>query len=357
MMLGRPRRVRVRRLVLNVRLKRDRRGPGGPFRHLPGCDMKLFDRRYARPLSHFAPLPVRRGWKAVTAFFGRDDFSYVGLAPGDPARVAAEVPLPDPDPTPRPVNPDAEVRVCLHLHYPDLWPEFETVLKAWMPKQHDREPPSWGLIVTLTPGAASVLGDIGKAFPGARALVTENRGRDIGPFFELMHSGALDGAKAICKLHGKRSVSDKRPQLLGELWRRSATRSLLGQSAAIIDAMTRDAPLCVAAGPTHLLAPSARISEKSAWAGRRAHIEQWSETIGLPNPRIRFFAGSMFWLASPCIDQLKKLNLSLKDFEPETDLTIHSTTYTGERIFLIAAERSGGPIALLSPNGRIASFE
>src|SRR5687767_4356435 len=54
----------------------------------------------------------------------------LSLAPGDaPRRFLDRTSWPCRDPRPREVVPEAEVRVVLHLHYHELWPEFEAILK------------------------------------------------------------------------------------------------------------------------------------------------------------------------------------------------------------------------------------
>lgn len=297
---------------------------------------------------------VKRSYRIVQKNLGRDDFYYVGLAPGDPARKVAEAPLPNLAPVPVRVDVSASVRICLHLHYSDLWPEFETLLKTFMPHSEDGVRPAWGLIVTLTPAAAAVGPDITRAFPGARIEILENRGRDIGPFFEMLRRGAFCGARAVCKLHGKRSLSDGRPLLLGELWRRSAVLSLLSKQADMVKVLTGQESNCAAAGPEHLFAPSPRISEQSAWGGRQEELKTWSIKLGVSNPTIQFFAGSMLWMGERCLDGLQRIGLSLSDFEPEEKMTTNGPTYSGERIFLMPTQITRGRVALLSPNGEIS---
>jgi lipopolysaccharide biosynthesis protein len=300
------------------------------------------------------PKWTRKLKKHAYRVFGYDDFWYLALTPDTPARKSAEAPLPVLEPSPHPVDRHSSVRISLHLHYPELWDEFEALLKASMPKPKNSTCGRWGLFVTLTPNAANILPEISRAFPGAVVEVLENRGRDIGPFFELLSRGAFDGAEAVCKLHGKRSLSERRPQLLGEVWRRSAVRSLLGEPEAVIKALSGPDPLFLAAGPGHLFAPSKRISETSAWGGLRSEIEEWSARMSLPDPEIRFFAGSMLWLGGTCLTKLRHLGLCLDSFEPESALSLYGPTYTGERIFLMPVQLLKGRIGLLSPDGKIS---
>jgi len=51
---------------------------------------------------------------------------------------------------------------------------------------------------------------------GLAVVVSENRGRDVGPFIGVHRTHMLDGYDAVLKLHGKKSLYDTGR---GTLWR------------------------------------------------------------------------------------------------------------------------------------------
>lgn len=289
------------------------------------------------------PKPVRRARSALWHAAGRDDLYYLNLAPRDQARrVLQALPAIATTKEVHYVDPSAGIRVVIHLHYGELWSEIAAMLGTVRG--------FWGLFVTLTPSAAGLEGDICKAFPGAVVRKVENRGRDIGPFFELLRSGALDGARAVCKLHGKRSLSDGRPALTGEVWRRSAFSVLLGRTTDVYR-LFGERPDVGAAGPAHLLLPSRRFAERKAWRAVEPLFDALSHRIGLDAPALEFFAGSMLWLSAPALAKLKQLDLGQADFEDEANYSEPSFAHAAERIFLPAVRAAGLSVGVIPANG------
>lgn len=289
------------------------------------------------------PELASRARRAIWHAAGRDDLYYLNLAVRDPARRALGAwPVTLSGSEVRSVAPGAATRFVVHLHYGELWPEIAAILRT--------VPGVWGLVVTLTPQAARRGDDIHTAFPGAVVREVENRGRDIGPFFELLRSGALDGARAVCKLHGKRSLSDGRPALTGEIWRRSAMTVLVGRTEDVVRTFD-ERPDMGAAGPAHLLLPSRRLPERKAWRGAVPLCATLSRRTGLERPSLEFFAGSMLWLSAPALEKLKQLSLAQADFEDEGSLSEPSLAHAGERIFLPAVRAAGLSVGLIPAEG------
>lgn len=238
-----------------------------------------------------------------------------------------------PDNSPRPVFPEAPIRIVLHLHYPDLWLEFQRLLQE--------QPGPFGLIATLTPASAHLTHDIQEAFPGAIVRVLPNRGRDIGPFFEILAGGLLDGATLVCKIHGKRSVARSRITEVGERWRRSALLALLGHGrlAAVTGQFDLDSSIGLA-GPEHLLLPNDRFPSTHpwAWGNVREEVGALAARLGLQEPKLCLFAGSMLWLRAEVLERLKALELSQDAFPDEAAYTEFTLAHACERIFAPAAE-------------------
>ena len=64
---------------------------------------------------------------------------------------------------------------------------------------------------------------IAARFPRARILRYPNRGRDVLPFVHLVNAGVLDGYRAVCKVHTKRSPHRED----GDHWRRHLIAGIL----------------------------------------------------------------------------------------------------------------------------------
>ncbi|MCX5578964.1 rhamnan synthesis F family protein [Kaistia terrae] len=85
------------------------------------------------------------------------------------------------------------IAIVVHLYFHDLWPEFEDALR--------RVDAPFHLIVTLNeldPDAR-----MRACFGRCQVVVYPNKGRDVGPFMQLLREGFLDGFGFVCKLHGK----------------------------------------------------------------------------------------------------------------------------------------------------------
>ena len=73
------------------------------------------------------------------------------------------------------------------------------------------------LIVTTVPGRERFVEPVKRDFPDADVIVSENRGRDVRPFLELLETGRLDRYRYVCKIHGKKSNDGGRIAYLGAL--------------------------------------------------------------------------------------------------------------------------------------------
>ncbi len=111
--------------------------------------------------------------------------------------------------------------VLAHVYYPDLWPELCTYIDNLPPASYD-------LYVNLVDATFSqeMLAAVRTAYPVARVYISENIGRDIGGYFQLLSNIRMEDYAAFCLLHTKRS-----PHMApGEVqrWRRKLLMPLLG---------------------------------------------------------------------------------------------------------------------------------
>jgi lipopolysaccharide biosynthesis protein len=222
----------------------------------------------------------------------------------------------DADTSLRPVQNTAETpefAVVLHLYFRDLWSEFEFYLR--------RIRHSFHLIITTTENDASFEKSVHKSFPDAEILVLENRGRDIGPFIQVVLEGRLDRFDYFCKLHGKRSGADGPRAMLGEVWRKAALLDLMGSEHQVTRILKRfhSVPNLGMIGSSRFRLPNEFIQHRNAWGANKANTLRLASQLGIEPEdfRLDFFAGSMFWARKAVLQPLRALNLSITDFPIE----------------------------------------
>jgi lipopolysaccharide biosynthesis protein len=219
--------------------------------------------------------------------------------------------------------------VALHLFYPALWPEFAAHLAAIATP--------FRLIVTTPIGDPTFHAAIRARFPDATIAVMANRGRDIGPFLQLLHDGHFDRDDLICKLHGKQTAPAGHRALFGHVWRRVSLIDLAGSEAVvarILATFDRDATIGMIGSPRFRL-PDGRSSIDAAWGINREATLALAERVGIlpADFRLDYFAGSMFWVRRPVLDPVRTLGLTIADFPPETGARDGELQHACERLF------------------------
>lgn len=234
----------------------------------------------------------------------------------------AEVP-----PLARPVA----IAVVVHLHYDEVWPDFARRLS--------RLSVPFDLIVTTNGARPERDARIHSDFPDAKIVVYENRGRDVGPFVQLLRDGYLERYELVCKVHGKRSLFLGARSLFGEVWRLSTLNDLLGSDATVRGIINRFAtePDLGLVGPAHFHLPNAfRHSYDDTWGqNNEAFTKGLAAQLGCPSERFQldFFAGTMFWIRKELLDLLKPLDLTLDSFPEEAGQVDGTLQHALERLF------------------------
>ncbi len=226
--------------------------------------------------------------------------------------------------------PAAEVAVVVHVYYHDLWDEIAARL-ASVPLPFD-------LVVTLTDlGAATdrLAARLAAEWPAALVVRMPNHGRDIFPFVHLVNAGVLEGYRAVCKLHTKRSPH----RADGDHWRRHLMAGLLpgAPTADLLAAFLadRDAAFWVADGQRYD-APSWWGSNREGVAALLARVEIDPE----PFPLI-FPAGSMYWVKPLMLDMIRGMRLTQGDFAPEHGQVDGTPAHAFERALGFLAQAAG----------------
>jgi rhamnosyltransferase len=219
-----------------------------------------------------------------------------------------------------------KIAVILHLFYIDIIDDVLRYLRNIV------EP--FDLYVT-TPFEAEVptiLNTFATAAESISVFISENRGRDIGPFIHVYRTGVLDNYTAVLKIHSKKSKYSKN----GELWRDEIYKSLLGNSLIVRRTLRLfDTESIGIVGPHPYY-----LTNQNYWGANQVKVARLLGVIGLlepgEKPELGFFAGSMFWFNPKALIALKAA--------PEHELLFEAEAGKQDGTLAHALERAFGPI-------------
>ncbi|WP_346959996.1 rhamnan synthesis F family protein [uncultured Arthrobacter sp.] len=227
-----------------------------------------------------------------------------------------------------------KVVVVAHLYYRDLVPEVLKYL-ANIPEGFD-------LVVTMPDwGNRQIAELVRAAYPDALLYPTANRGRDIGPFLDVLPAVLEHDYDAILHLQTKAGYfhAGRLRRDLGALWRGEALDSLLGSPArvATILGAIRTDPAVHQVGPQpHYLSLDRYPYHDGGGLGE--------ELLGT-SPAEGFFAGTMFWVRPDVLRPIVESGaLTLTSFAEETGANDGALAHLVERLFGHAALADGGAI-------------
>jgi lipopolysaccharide biosynthesis protein/SAM-dependent methyltransferase len=220
----------------------------------------------------------------------------------------------------RPAIPDstaARFAVVAHLHYGDTWPE----LRSAIAKLNNVD-------IYMTVTNVDLARTIAADMPSAIVEVVDNRGRDVRPFLLTMQRIFHLGYRAVCKVHGKKSVlrSD------GDRMRQQLFTTLI--NADMMTKFNENERLGIIA------ATSTMLKHNSGTMGpNQALVDEISLEIGIPFIRGKFAAGTMFWVDPRAIEPILKLQVN--DFDLERGLADGTRAHAIERLFCVVCEAKG----------------
>jgi lipopolysaccharide biosynthesis protein len=233
-----------------------------------------------------------------------------------------------------PLNAPARVGVVVHAYYAELLPElFE---------RFRRIPVTYDLWITNGMGEAiEVPDDIGRV-RNTRVLDVENRGRDVLPLINLVNAGYLDPYHVVLKAHTKRSPWRAGHDALGgdgEQWRDDLLDAVLGDEehiAGILSAFSERPNLGLVTADSSILGPD-------YWGGNEATAATLLRRIelALDPTRLRFAAGSIYWVRGFVLQGLRGLNVAAEDFEVERGQVNVTTAHAVERVLGLLLVEAG----------------
>ncbi len=218
------------------------------------------------------------------------------------------------------------IAIIIHVFYIDVWKEIAGYLE-----QLDI---AYDLYVTVPEGTAdSDIAEMIKNYPDMHIYMTENRGRDVLPFLQVMNIIGTERYAYICKLHTKKTNDSA----LGNVWRKLLYFDLLGSTSivnAILDLFNQHTDIGIVTGKNTIL-----DSERYDY-GNTTKIDKLMEMSGLTFDDEYFFAGgTMFWIRPVLLQPVIELFQSnLLDFEEERGQKDHTLAHAIERYFGIVCQ-------------------
>ncbi|NWO04455.1 MAG: glycosyltransferase [Alteromonadaceae bacterium] len=234
---------------------------------------------------------------------------------------------------------DEQVRIAVVLH------AYHLPLLAELGERLAVLPQPFDLFVTTphdrqTPEIQAFI----RQFPRANVVECANRGRDIGPFFELLPT--LQEYELCLKVHTKQGVTE-----VAQQWRELLLSSTLPSSTGVqkLLARFRSDPGVILAGPRRLF-----LSQLAMRFGNTPWLERLAPDLGVPlDEDWGFFAGSMFWFRPCALAPLAKKVASV-EFEPESGACDGELAHALERLIGAAAWPQHERVLLLSEEPAVA---
>ncbi|MCK5537979.1 MAG: hypothetical protein KAI79_14225, partial [Bacteroidales bacterium] len=205
------------------------------------------------------------------------------------------------------------IAIVIHIFYIDIWQEIIQYLEQ-LEIQYD-------LYVTVPQGISDDdIIHIMRDQPNAIVYMTENKGRDVLPFLQVMNIIGAQTYKYLCKLHTKKTGDSA----LGNVWRKLLYFDLIGSNKTvknILKLFKKDAQIGIVTGKNTIL-----DSERYDY-GNTEKIDRLLEKSGLAVSEEYLFAGgTMFWIRSellvPIMDLYQNDTLDFEEEKGQKDNTL-----------------------------------
>jgi GT2 family glycosyltransferase len=216
---------------------------------------------------------------------------------------------------------NSRIAIVIHLYYPDLWEEIEAYLSKIVM--------GYDLFITVPPHITDTeLLPLFESQPNIHLYMTENRGRDVLPFLQIMKLIGINTYDYICKMHSKKTKGSA----LGQVWRKLLYYDLIGSSKIVEDIVnTFDSNPKVGM----LTGKNTILDSQRYTYGNNDNIKHLAELTGMIYDEYYLFpAGTMFWTRPEIIAPIVKLfNEDKLDFEEEAGQTENTLAHAIERFF------------------------
>lgn len=220
----------------------------------------------------------------------------------------------------RPAIPDktaARFAIVAHLHYADTWLELRSAISTLSDVD---------VYVTVT--TVDLARTVAADMPSAIVELVDNRGRDVRPFLLTMQRVSHLGYRAVCKVHGKKSVY----RADGDSLRQQLFAKLI--NAELMEQFDKNERLGFIATASSMVAHDSKNMRDN-----QRVVDAISLEMGIPFVRGHFAAGTMFWVDPRAIEPILKLRIN--DFDIERGLADGTRAHAVERLFCVVCEANG----------------
>lgn len=278
--------------------------------------------------------PLWRGWPAdFNEWVRRSRGRHAGAFP-DEWRSREDLPIANP----------SRLGVVVHVFYPELLDELLDRIRM-IPVDYD-------LLITTVANEPIVLPSDMGLLRNARIFGMKNRGRDILPLVSLVNAGLLDPYELVLKVHTKRSAWRATHGAFagdGEQWRTGLIDALLGDPSSVkrvLSAFAEQSDL-------GLVTADGSVLGAEYWGDNQAHVANLLRRLELEMEpsKLRFAAGSMYWVRAFALQGLKAFDLTSADFEPEEGQVNLTTAHAIERVLGFVLTEAGLSLAACSALG------
>ena len=220
------------------------------------------------------------------------------------------------------------IAIIIHIFYIDIWKD---ILKYLEQLEID-----YDLYITVPPGMNdNDIINIIKDKPDVTVYMTENRGRDVLPFLQVMNIIGTETYKYLCKLHTKKTGDSA----LGNVWRKLLYFDLIGSHKTVTDILAlfdKDPEIGIVTGKNIIL-----DSERYDY-GNTTKIDKLIRESGLLFQDEYFFAGgTMFWIRPELLESIMTLYKNNQlEFEEEKKQKDNTLAHAIERFFGIVCHIS-----------------
>jgi lipopolysaccharide biosynthesis protein len=231
----------------------------------------------------------------------------------------------------------ATVAVVVHLYYLDLLEEILGYLKNII------EPFDLFITTPFEADVRQILNTLEERGQSVTIVLSENRGRDVGPFIALFRSGMLSAYGAVLKLHSKKSRYSEQ----GSSWRKQLYEPLCGSSTTVLRTLKllREGEVGIV-GPRRFF-----LSHDNFWGANRDSLARLLISAGIAvsneGPELGFFAGTMFWFVPHALMAIREISDVAIAFEPEEGKQDGTLAHAWERAFCLLARAAGYRVTAL----------
>lgn len=218
------------------------------------------------------------------------------------------------------IHTNKQIAFVFHIFYDTLW---HTELKPYL----DNIKLPYDLYITVpdTMSNATII-QILQSHPHIQLYRTENRGRDVLPFLQILNIIGTENYMYLCKMHTKKSAGRE----LGTVWRKLLYYDLIGSNKTVVENLElfeSHQDIAMITGKNTLL------DAQAYYLGNREKTDFLMQSTQINiGSNYHFAGGTMFWVRPSILTPL--LQLFQQDkliFEEESGQMDHTLAHAIER--------------------------